>query len=171
VSRKMRKALTTASLALVVTITAHLTPLHAQENAAVGPQLSERLRTLLREEMNLVQGGMERVMRAIAVGDHDAVFENGRNIYKSFILDQQMTEQDRHELMAAVPTGFLELDHAFHDTAHKLARAGRDRDVELQAFYFSRLVESCAACHSRYATDRFPGLRHLGETEPAHHHH
>lgn len=168
---RFHKVLATTGFALIAIITTDLAPLHAQENAAIGPQLSERVRTLLREEMNLVQGGMERVMRAIAVGDHDAVFENGRDIYKSFILDQQMTDQDRRELMAAVPAGFLELDRAFHDTAHKLARAGRDRDVELQAIYFSRLVESCTVCHSRYANDRFPGLRHLGNPGSEHHHH
>lgn len=168
---KIGKVLAGAGLAIAMSMTIHFPAAHAQENGAIGPQLSERLLGLLKEEMNLVQGGMERALRAIAAGDHDAVYENGRDIYKSFILDQQLTEQDRQELMSVVPHGFLELDRAFHDTAHKLAKAGRDKDSELQAFYFSRLVESCTACHARYADNRFPGLRRLGESNDGHHHH
>ena len=158
-------------IVLLITITQPPGAYAKEEHAALGPQLSERLRTLLREEMNLIQAGMGRALIAIAAGDHQAVYENGRDIYKSFILKQQLTEEDRRELMAVAPVGFIELDGAFHDTAHKLAKAGRDEDSELQAFYFSRLVESCTVCHARYASDRFPGLSRLGESGNGHHHH
>jgi hypothetical protein len=163
------KALAGAGLIVLIGLAAE-PPAQAQEQeTAIGPQLSERLRGLLLEEMNLIQAGMERAMRGIATGDHTAVYENGRDIYRSFILKQKLTEEDRKELHSVVPPNFIALDQAFHETAHKLAAAGRDQDVELQGFYFGRLVESCTACHARYAADRFPGLR----IEPAtgeHHH-
>jgi hypothetical protein len=166
------KVLAGAGLVVFLITMAHTPGAHAKEaQAALGPQLSERLRTLLREEMNLIQSGMERALIAIAAGDHQTVYENGRDIYRSFILKQQLTEEDRRELMAVAPAGFIELDGAFHDTAHKLAKAGRDEDPELQAFYFSRLVESCTVCHARHAGDRFPGLSRLGESDSGHHHH
>ena len=41
--------------------------------------------------------------------------------------------------------------------------------VSAAAFYFYKLVDSCAECHSAYARERFPGFRE--EAETGHHHH
>jgi hypothetical protein len=47
-----------------------------------------------------------------------------------------MTEQDRQDLMAAMPPAFVELDRGCHEGSAELAAAGHAEDVgqELSAF-------------------------------------
>ena len=91
--------------------------------------------------------------------DPRAVAERAQNIHDSFILEQSLSEQDLKDLEAAVPPAFLELDQTFHATAAGLAAAARAEDPARAAALFGRMVEDCAACHGRFAADRFPGLR------------
>ncbi len=83
-------------------------------------------------------------------------------------LDKNLTAPDRKALETAVPPAFLDLDGAFHLTAAKLAEAARGKDLDLQHYYFSRMLESCQTCHAKYATDKFPAFG--GKTPVMHSH-
>jgi hypothetical protein len=75
-----------------------------------------------------------------------------------FILEQELTAQDRERLEAALPAAFVEIDAAFHRTAAELAAAARAQDAGREAALFGRMVEACTDCHGRFTADRFPGL-------------
>ena len=124
----------------------------------VGPKLTPKLRDLLRQEMANVLLASQDILGALAIGDHASVAERAQQIHDSFILQQSLTEQDRQDLMAAVPPEFVELDRAFHETSAALAAAARAQDVGQEQSAFARMTEACVACHGRFATDRFPGL-------------
>jgi hypothetical protein len=146
------KLLLTGALAAFLTGTAA----SAQEAEPVTPKLTPKLRQLLQQEMQAVLGASQEILDALVIGDHTVVADRARQIYDSFILEQSLTEQDRQDLMAAVPTEFVQLDRSFHEQAAHLAEAARAEDHVLQARTFGELVESCVACHSRFATDIFP---------------
>lgn len=125
----------------------------------VGPQLPERVRGLLLQEMNAILGASQEILAALVRGEDQRVAEQAQAIHDSFILEQQMTDADRQALMAAVPSEFVERDRAFHRLTGRLAQAARDGDEARQRELFDRMIEACTACHRRYAHDRFPGLR------------
>ncbi|WP_227370087.1 hypothetical protein [Halomonas sp. M20] len=124
----------------------------------VGPRLTEKLRGLLVKEMVEIESAMQETYSAIIQGKHDEVAQKGQAIHDSFILEQSLTEQDRQDLMAAVPKEFLQMDERLHQLAASLAEAGKQQDSQAQVETFNRMTESCVACHSRYVTDRFEGL-------------
>ena len=124
----------------------------------VGPDLTDKLRGLLVKEMVEVEMAMKETYSAIIQGRHDEVAQKGQAIHDSFILEQSLTKQDRQDLKAAVPEGFLQIDERLHQLAATLAEAGKQKDTQTQVNTFNRMTESCVACHSRYATDRFEGL-------------
>jgi hypothetical protein len=130
----------------------------AQAAEPVGPKLTPKLRDLLRQEMAEVLVASQDIVGALVVGDHATVGELAQQIHDSFILQQSLTDQDRQDLMAAVPPPFVELDRAFHETSAALAEAARAEDVELELATFGRMTEACAVCHARFASDRFRGL-------------
>ncbi|SHE31894.1 Cytochrome C' [Modicisalibacter ilicicola DSM 19980] len=124
----------------------------------VGPKLTDKLRGLLVKEMVEIEAAMQATYSAIVQGKHDEVAQRGQAIHDSFILEQSLTEQDRQDLKAAVPKGFLQMDEHFHQLSASLAEAGERQDTQAQVETFNRMTESCVACHSRYVTDRFEGL-------------
>jgi hypothetical protein len=124
----------------------------------VGPALTPKLKDTLREDMQQVLGASQDILAALVVGDHATVAARSQKIHDSFILEQALTEQDRKDLEAAVPPAFLELDAAFHQTAADLATAAQAQDAGREAALLGRMIEACAACHGRFAGDRFPGL-------------
>lgn len=134
----------------------------------IAPKLTPKLQKLFAEEMTAILQASQQIVAALVTGDHDAVAKNAQAIHDSFILDRNLTAQDRKDLETAVPPAFLELDNAFHQTAAKLAEAARRRDPDLQQYFFSRMLETCQTCHGKYATDRFPAL---GGKIPATHSH
>ena len=125
----------------------------------VGPKLTEKLRGLLVKEMVEIEAAMQETYSAIVQGKHDEVAQKGQAIHDSFILEQSLTQQDRQELKAAVPKEFLQMDQHFHQLSASLAEAGQRQDTQAQVETFNRMTESCVACHSRYVTDRFEGLK------------
>ncbi len=125
----------------------------------VGPKLTARLKQLLTREMQQVAGATAKLALSIVMGDHDRAHELGVAVRDSFILKKSLTAQDKKDLKGAVPRGFLALDKRFHGLAGKLAQAAKKKDSEGQGFYFSEMMKTCVACHSLYATDRFPGLK------------
>lgn len=124
----------------------------------VGPKLTPRLKELLTEEMQLIGSASAEIHQAIVVGDHATVADLGRKIHESFIIKQALTDQDKTDLMAAVPPEFIALDGAFHGAAAKLAEAAEAQDVAQELAVFAEMTETCVACHGTYASDRFPTL-------------
>ena len=150
---------------LVAMITALI--LFTSTNAAdpVGPNLTPRLKGLLADEMQQVAAATSDLALAITTGDHATVHRLSNAVRDSFILKQSLTEQDKKDLMSAVPPEFVALDRHFHGLAGKLANEAEKKNSELQNFYFSRMLETCTTCHARFAADRFPGLTEPGPGE------
>lgn len=140
----------------------------ALESVPVAPRLTPKLQKLFSEEMIAVQAASQQILVGLVAGDHASVAKHAQAIHDSFILDKKLTAQDRKDLDTALPPAFLELDGAFHQLAAKLTEAARHKDMDLQTYYFGRMVESCQVCHSRYATDKFPAYG--GKMPPAHAH-
>jgi len=124
----------------------------------VGPKLTPRLKELIANEMQQVAQATADISLAIASGDHETVMKLGIGVRDSFILKQSLTDQDKKDLMGAVPPEFIALDRRFHGLAGKLAHAAEEHDSELQAVYYAKMLDSCVACHAHFAADRFPGL-------------
>lgn len=129
----------------------------------VTPKLTDKLSQLLQKEMRAVQGGMGAIHSAMVMGQHESVAENAQQIHDSFILQQELTEQDRKDLMSAVPKGFIKLDKEFHKLAASLADAGRNQNTEKQRKLFDKMTGTCIQCHSQYVSDRFPGVKTTGD--------
>ena len=147
------RRITWVALALFILLQ---TGVHAADS--VGPKLTDRLKDLLTKEMQQVSQATAKLALAIVAGEHASTNELGVAIRDSFILKKSLTKQDKKDLMNAVPPEFVALDRHFHSLAGKLAHAAEMKDSELQGFYFSKLLEACVACHTKFASDRFPGL-------------
>jgi hypothetical protein len=130
--------------------------------------LSPETRSLLREEMLEIQSGMMSVIAAYASGDLEEIASIAKSIEDSYILRQKMSRQQMHELHQKLPSAFVQLDQQFHVYAGSLADAATSSNGELVVFYYSKLVESCSACHSKHAKHRFPAFRERNEKD-AHH--
>ncbi|WP_404385400.1 cytochrome c [Caenispirillum salinarum] len=147
--------------ALAVVLVLAGAPALAQDAAPVdpvGPKLPPDVRALLLKEMNAIEGATQEIMNALVRGRNDVVAEKAQAIHDSFILKQEMTEEDRKALAKAAPKAFVERDRAFHALTGDLAEAARAGDAERQRALFGDVVEACAACHERYATNRFPAF-------------
>jgi hypothetical protein len=128
----------------------------AQSAEPVWPKLTPKLQELLQKEMMSVHEASQEILTATIAGNDERVAELAQRIDDSFILEQSMTPEDKADLMAAVPEGFVKMDRAFHEISAKLAQAAREKDKAGQHATFARMIEACSACHSQYATDRFP---------------
>jgi hypothetical protein len=128
----------------------------AQGAEPVWPKLTPKLQDLLQQEMVSVHEASRDILTATIEGNDEGVAELAQQIHDSFILKQSMTPEDKADLMAAVPEGFVKMDRAFHELAAALAQAARDKDGARQHETFGRMIEACRACHAQYATDRFP---------------
>ena len=149
---------TNRSLLGILTLTLAVS-FNATAAEPVTPKLTEKLDRLLREEMRSIQTAMGQIHSAIVMGQHDQVAKHAQDIHDSFILQQSLTEQDRKDLMSAVPEGFIKLDKEFHQLAASLAEAGRNDDTEKQHQLFGKMTGNCIQCHSTYVSDRFPGVK------------
>lgn len=156
-----------AKAALLVGGLVLLTGMASAADKPVSKMLSPRLNQLLTEEMRSVSQAMTQIFNGITVGDHSVVANMAEQIHNSFIFNRELTAKDKQDLNG-LPADFLRADGEFHATAKKLAEAGQRKDSELQRFYYSRLLDSCVACHSRYVTDKFPGF--TGEAPSGHVH-
>ena len=154
----MRFAKTTAVLATALVVVS-MAPVTAQEAPEpVGPKLPPKVRGLLLQEMNAVLGATHEILDALVRGQDAVVAEKAQAIHDSFILKQEMTAADRQALKQAAPKAFVERDRAFHGLTGRLAEAARQGDAARQRALFADMVDACAACHARYATNRFPDL-------------
>lgn len=130
----------------------------ARSAEPVSPKLTPTLQDLLRKEMVSIEDAGRQILSALVAGDNARVAELAQRIHDSFILQQSMTPEDRKNLMAAVPKGFVERDRVFHEISAALAEAARSGDRAQQQEEFGKMIEACSACHAEYATDRFPKL-------------
>lgn len=114
--------------------------------------------------MARVLGAGQDILGALAVGEHVTVGERAQQIHDSCILQRSLSEQDREDLMAAVPPEFVELDRTFHETWAEFAPrdVGRARaragDVEQELRASGQTTEACVTCRGRFATNLLPGL-------------
>lgn len=132
---------------------------HAAEGHADNKiHLSAGLQSLLGEEMVAIENGMKSLVPAIASGEWEKVASIAQNISNSFIMKQKLTTAQKDELHRALPSQFIEMDQDFHNSAGMLAHAAGMKNADVVNFYFFKLNSACVACHSKYATQRFPGL-------------
>jgi hypothetical protein len=131
--------------------------------------LSPVLTQLLQQEMKAIQEGMQALVTAIASGNWQDVADIGASIRDSYIMQQQLTAEQREELRYSLPDAFMELDRSFHRAAGRLEQAASSHNADMAGFYFYKLMDACVACHSRYAGHRFPGLSDHNAGEEHHH--
>ena len=145
---------------LITVITFSGAPLaHADEQAEKGVEsLSPEVRSLLSKEMIAIQNGMMSMIGAYASGNFEEIAAVAGQIKNSYILKQDMSRQQRHELHQKLPRSFIHLDQQFHHYAGLLEEAARKNNDELIGFYFSKLVDSCSGCHRQHARHKFPAF-------------
>jgi len=132
----------------------HDAPHHNENQSSI--KLSDNATKLLREEMQHIQSAMQSLVPALAQADWPTIKELGKQIKHTFIFKQKMSEHELHQLHVALPQQFQELDSSFHHYAGMLSHVAEEADMELTQFYFSKMMQTCASCHSRYASQRFP---------------
>jgi cytochrome c556 len=74
---------------------------------------------------------------------------------ESYIFEKKLTKAQEVEL-SKLPGELRALDEGFHVRAGKLAHAAMAKDAEAVSFQFSRLLDTCVACHTSYARAQFP---------------
>jgi len=131
----------------------------SRENAVtVTEALSPATRALIIREMQAVAEAMGRIHKALVTGDHATVTNNARAIHDSFVLNQELTPDQRSEISNRLPADFVAADRSFHALAGNLVQAGEGGDPTLERLWFEEMTRACQACHARFASGRFPGL-------------
>ena len=125
--------------------------------------LSPELAQLIKQEMNAIQKGMQSLLPAIASGYWEEVANIGEKIQRSYIMKQKLTPTQVEELHHVLPPAFQELDQSFHHSAGMLAHAAKMKNPDVVTFYFYKLIDTCVACHTKFAANRFPGLGTSGD--------
>ncbi len=158
IQRKIVLALTVIMLS--ATTFSFATEQNHHEKASPGHdiQVSPDLKNLLNQEMTAIQKGMMELIPAIAAGNWEVVEKIGKKIKASFIMKQKLSKAQKEELHRVLPSDFIEKDQSFHKSAGMLAHAAEQKNADVVNFYFFKLNEACFSCHSKYATERFPGL-------------
>lgn len=155
-------------LLLPLFLAATVTSLHAEEHERQSPPsalgLTPPLQEALTQEMISVQNTMMQMMPSIASGNWERVAKLAQQIEGAYIMRQKLSAAQLDELHRKLPAGFIELDHNFHRMAGMLAHVAEEPHVELVSFYYYKLTDSCIACHSKFATIRFPELAHAPAT-------
>ena len=158
-------------LGLVIPLTGCAKDKHVHEAASGLPEqivLTPELKTLLIQEMIAVQKGMMELIPAMATADWHVVAEVGDKLRDSFIMKQQLSDEQIHELHTSLPALFQEMDHSFHDSAGMLSHAAKAGNAELVNFYFYKLNEACIQCHTKFASHRFPAFSNRKKMEHNH---
>jgi hypothetical protein len=120
--------------------------------------LSHDLRDLLSQEMKALQDGMMSIIPAYISGNWGEIETTAGKIKSSYILKQNLREEQLKELHSVLPPEFIEKDQNFHYLAGMLEHAAKSKKPELINFYFSEMNESCVGCHAEFATHKFPAL-------------
>lgn len=131
-------------------------PAGARED--IGSQLPPDVRVLLIQEMVAILGSTQTIIDAMVRGDDQVVAEEAQRIHDSFILAQEMTEEQHDALVSAASPEFLAKDEAFHRMGASLVTAAQNGNKAEQQEIFSQMLNACVACHTDHAAQRFPGF-------------
>src|SRR5690554_1051449 len=131
-----------------------ISPASAQED--LGSKLPPEVRALLIQEMVAVLGSTQTIIDAMVRGEHPIVATEAQRIHDSFILAQELTEEQHAALVEAASKEFLEKDEEFHALGASLAEAAHEEDAPRQQEIFSQMMQACVACHTEHAAQRFP---------------
>jgi hypothetical protein len=148
-------------LILSMPLTSHATetPTSASESTPTSITcLSKELRSLLSQEMNFLEKGMKDIMTAYISGDWQAIKVIATQMKNSYILKQNLTQQQMHQLHTTLPASFLKQDQQFHYFAGMLSHAAEMKKAELIGFYYAKMSGTCVSCHRQHALHRFPQL-------------
>ena len=145
-------------------------PHHEIEDTSSGVEsLSPELRGLLVKEMLSLQSGMQAIIPAYASGNWSEIALIAEQMEHSYILQQSLTDEQKKELHSSLSDSFIGLDKQFHYLSGMLKHVAKKEKSELVGFYFSKLNDSCADCHARFATYRFPAFeKKAGPAEHSH---
>ncbi len=121
-------------------------------------ELPSEIKSLLRQEMQQLQQGMQALLPAIVSGDNNKITAIAQKMQHSYIMKQKLTPKQMHVLHKNLPPAFIQLDQKFHGFASMLAHVAEENKSELISFYFYKLTETCVECHRKYAQKRFPKL-------------
>lgn len=120
--------------------------------------LSPGLRNLLSQEMRQLQNGMTEIHPLYISGKWAEIIPIANKMKDSYVLKQNLSKEQMHELHVKLSSEFLELDQHFHYLSGMLAHAAKMEKTELVGFYFSKMSETCVNCHAKFASHRFPSL-------------
>ena len=164
----MIRILTVCVLLVSITVSSNTIRAEGEEGHGETLVLAPDLLALLQAEMREITTGVQKIPVAIAQADWETLAQTGQSIQSSYIMAKALTEEQAQALETGLPARFKQIDSEFHARAEKLVHAAQIRDFELASYHYSRLVESCAQCHSLYAKARFPGF---GPAKEQGHHH
>ena len=159
----MNRMLSVLTLLFALAIASTAIRAEAPEHPAETLSLPPELMALLQAEMREITIGVQKVPVAIAQADWEVLHQTGESIRSSYIMSKALTKEHIEILESSLPERLKQLDSEFHARAGSLAQAAQARNFELASYHYSRLVESCANCHSLYAKNRFPGFAPVEE--------
>ena len=163
-SRALVAIIVIGSVGATVVDTFAAEPPVARQDLTLSPEVLK----LLRAEMGEIAAGVQGIALSLAIADWRSIQETSRKLRASYIMEKQLTAAQAEELEQVLPDHFKQLDRAFHQRAEKLGEAAAVHDSKLVASHYSRLIESCALCHSAYAKSRFPGFAAVEQRDPGH---
>ena len=133
---------------------------HSAEGEAAPEELvlPDHLREKLIVEMRAISEGMGVLLTHLSMGDADNTADVAGKIRDTFILKQELSQEELQELIGLLPEGFITMDRAFHGTAGKLSSAAASGDFDSAIEHFTTMSRACVSCHASYAAERFPGL-------------
>ena len=130
-------------------------------------ELSPDLHQLFQAEMRELLLGTQKIAGSLPIADWDGIASSAMAMRDGYVLEKKLTTAQRHDL-EKLPEQFKVLDDAFHRRAEKLAHAAQAKDAEAVSFQFSRLLDTCVACHSTFAQPQFPNFRSEAGSEHRH---
>ena len=130
--------------------------------------LSPELRDLFSKEMVELQNGMMAIIPLYISGSWGEIASIARKMESSYVLKQNLSKSQVHELHSKLPGSFIELDQQFHYLAGMLEHAAKMEKIELVGFYTSKMSETCVNCHTKYAIHRFPAFAPKSQDEHSH---
>jgi hypothetical protein len=130
--------------------------------------LSPELREIYSREMVELQNGMIAIIPLYISGNLDEIAKIARKMESSYVLQQNLSKSQVHELHSKLPGSFMMLDQQFHYLAGMLEHVANMEKIELVGFYISKMSETCVRCHTEYATHRFPALAPKRQDEHSH---
>ncbi len=135
--------------------------LHAnvEKVSATTALFPEALNVILLKEMNALSQGLSQLMPEVTSGNWPQIQAIGQKMHDSYLLKQSLSKEQIAHLHKTLPGNFKTLDHQLHHSAGMMAHAAEKKNIELVNFYLYKMTETCVACHSQYATDRFPRLK------------